>query len=59
MISHILGGEIVFYHALVAIRQGSENWPLQIFRSGRGKALWKQYREDVAPKRPLSRFSAG
>ncbi|MFD1425995.1 hypothetical protein JOD24_001806 [Kroppenstedtia sanguinis] len=30
LISHILGGEIVFTHATVAIRQGSENWPLQI-----------------------------
>ncbi|MGF7088628.1 hypothetical protein JOD24_002477 [Kroppenstedtia sanguinis] len=59
MISHILGGEIVFIHATVAIRQGSENWPLQIFRSGRGKALRKQHREEVTPKRPPSRFSAG
>ncbi|MGF7088724.1 hypothetical protein JOD24_002573 [Kroppenstedtia sanguinis] len=30
LISHILGGEIMFYHATVAIRQGSEIWPLQI-----------------------------
>ncbi|MFD1427393.1 hypothetical protein JOD24_002273 [Kroppenstedtia sanguinis] len=30
LISYILGGEIVFTHATVAIRQGSENWPLQI-----------------------------
>ncbi|MFD1426252.1 hypothetical protein ACFQ4Y_04800 [Kroppenstedtia sanguinis] len=49
MISHILGGEIVFTHATVAIRQGSENWPLQIFRSGRGKALRKQHREECCP----------
>ncbi|MGF7087794.1 hypothetical protein JOD24_001631 [Kroppenstedtia sanguinis] len=30
LISHILGGEIAFTHATVAIQQGSENWPLQI-----------------------------
>ena len=29
LISYILGGEIVFTHATVAIQQGSENWPLQ------------------------------
>ncbi|EGK11190.1 aspartate carbamoyltransferase [Desmospora sp. 8437] len=30
LISHTLGGEIVFYHAPVAIQQGSNDWPLQI-----------------------------
>ncbi|MFD1428601.1 hypothetical protein JOD24_001669 [Kroppenstedtia sanguinis] len=49
LISYILDGEIVFTHATVAIRQGSENWPLQIFRSGRGKALRKQHREECCP----------
>ena len=33
-ISHILGGEIVFYHAPVAFQQGCVDCPLRIFRSG-------------------------
>ncbi|SIS79540.1 hypothetical protein SAMN05421790_105115 [Kroppenstedtia eburnea] len=49
LISHILGGEIVFYHAPVAIQQGSNDWPLQIFCSGRGKALRKQHKEECCP----------
>ncbi|MGF7086724.1 hypothetical protein JOD24_000553 [Kroppenstedtia sanguinis] len=30
MIIHILGREILFTQATVAIRQGNENWPLQV-----------------------------
>ncbi|EGK08307.1 hypothetical protein HMPREF9374_3432 [Desmospora sp. 8437] len=58
--SHILGEKIVFYHAPVAIQQGSNDWPLRIFQSGQGQSLSEVLQGRMLPlNAPPFRFYAG